>query len=191
MYLLLCYANYLHFFTEQKISTYRFRIDTRIQQEESLLYFFFWLYNWNIRHICSYTNYLHFFNWLWTGTVDCPLVYCIFSCAGIMLNRCAIVLSIIAWKIGILHHCLVIVAFPCKLIFEISNMCLTNALLIGMLQEATYLWEDDDDRLVALVYDLMLASVQFNRWYCCSFQNLFDMDWWDTLDFTQTLRVNF
>ena len=41
-------------------------------------------------------------------------------------------------------------------------MCLTNALLIGMLQEATYLWEDDDDRLVALFYDLMLASVQFN-----------------------------
>jgi len=132
-----------------------------------------------------------FFKWLWIRTVDCPLVYCIFSCAGIILNRCAIVLSNIAWKIGILHHCLVIVAFPCKLIFEISNMCLTNALLIGMLQEATYLWEDDDDRLVALVYDLMLASVQFNRWYCCSFQNLFDMDWWDTLDFTQTLRVNF
>jgi hypothetical protein len=70
-----------------------------------------------------------------------------------MLNCCAIVLSISAWKIGILHHCLVIVAFPCKLIFEISNMCLTNALLIGMLQEATYLWEDDDDRL---------ASVKFN-----------------------------
>ena len=90
------------------------------------------------------------------------MVYCIFSCAGIILNRCAIVLSNIAWKIGILHHCLVIVAFPCKLIFEISNMCLTNALLIGMLQEATYLWEDDDDRLVALFYDLMLASVQFN-----------------------------
>ena len=109
---------------------------------------------------------------MWIRTVDCPLVYCIFSCAGIILNRCAIVLSNIAWKIGILHHCLVIVAFPCKLIFEISNMCLTNALLIGMLQEATYLWEDDDDRLVALFYDLMLASVQFNSWYCCSFQNL-------------------
>lgn len=67
-----------------------------------------------------------------------------------MFNLCAIVLSITAWKIGILHRCLVIDAFPCKLMFEMSIMCLRNALFIGVLQEATYLWEDDDDRLVAL-----------------------------------------
>lgn len=36
------------------------------------------------------------------------------------------------------------------------------SLLIGMSQEATYLWEDDDDRLVAAVYDLILISVQYN-----------------------------
>lgn len=93
--------------------------------------------------------------------VDCPVIYCIFPCAVRMFDLCAIVLSITAWKIGILHHCLVIVAFPCKVMFEMSNMCLRNALFIGVLQEATYLWEDDDDRLVTLVYGLMLDSVQY------------------------------
>lgn len=89
--------------------------------------FFFWLSNWNIRHICSSNaNSIHFFGWLQTGMVDCPVIYCIFPCAVRMFDLCAIVLSITAWKIGILHHCLVIVAFPCKVMFEMSNMCLRN-----------------------------------------------------------------
>lgn len=58
---------------------------------------------------------------------------------------------LIAWKIDILHHYLIIFAFPYKLMFEMFDMS-NVSLLIGMLQEATYLWEDDDDRLVVLVF---------------------------------------
>jgi hypothetical protein len=65
------------------------------------------------------------------------------------------------------------VAFLCKFIFEICNTHLMYVSFIDVFQEATYLWEDDDDRSVLLVYGFVLGSLLQNSCTAVS-ENLFE-----------------